>query len=418
MYPVDEPFAKSIEPQPELTEMNINIAPLRLPRDLQSTHEEFERHLQAQRVMLHVPDSYLSDSATWSGLPEVVCIQRLIALASNSSELTVSWGQNVGREVLRAPSIFPLLAVLVCLEDVAHTGADGTAFDVAPARKEIYESRLQADLFSDIQILLCADNRGHGRPRSLYSSRSGGIIERDEFESIIDLLLSTHKGYGINDSKAIFFIKSVATIVAELFENTEIHGRLGADGKPIPKNGLRGLIFKRVKVLRSGAWRKLSAQLEPSPGPGGAREPHKEIDALEISVFDAGIGFYSAYTHNELVAAVTVSEEWDVVHKCMERHYDKTMADGRPSHRAMGLYEVLRALQQVSGLLEIRSGRIYGFRTFVPGELKFQLEGSESQARPNMPKPVLLDRNRQFVTVPTMHEKLAGSSVRVVIPLL
>jgi hypothetical protein len=389
---------------------------LSLPVDLQGDQTSFLAYLAADDINIDVGDGYLARGGNWTGVPEVICIQRLITLVAGRSNVHVYWEKNAAQAVFGSPCIFPLLTVLLCLDNVVHLPAEEQfVLDVAAARKAIYEYRLKADLFSDIQILLCADNRGRGRPRSLYSS--AGLIPRDEFETIIDVLLSTHTGYGIGDSKAIFFIKAVGTIVAELFENTELHGRVGLDGKLIKENGVRGLIFKRVKIHKNGDWRKLNdnddvAIAKPS------RERKISMDALEISVFDAGVGFYSSYTRQPLDEEVLVNDEWDVVHKCLERHYDNRARDSGLSHRAMGLYEVLRALQLVTGVLEVRSGRTYGYRSFVQGEMRFQIEPLSSLSRPNMPKPVLLDHDRQFVTAPSTQERLIGASIRVLIPLL
>jgi hypothetical protein len=83
----------------------------------------------------------------------------------------------------------------------------------------------------------------------------------------------------------------------------------------------------------------------------------------------------------------------------------------------MGLYEVLRALQLLRGAIEVRTGRIFGYRTFMEGDLKFKMEPATSLTRPGMPKPQLLDVERRIVTVPTRHELLVGSSIRVIVPL-
>lgn len=389
---------------------------LRLPLDLQANHYDIKNYIVGGAVTIEVPDEYLLNNASSWELSEVICIQRLIALANFAMEVNVIWDEEPIRQVLRSPSIFPLLAVLLCIDSATHFSGGGVKLEVAKSRKEIYEYLLQADLFSDVQILLCADNRGHGRPKALYQSKTGSLISREDFESVVDTLLSTHTGYGIGSSKAIFFIQAIATIVAELFENTEIHGRLGLDKKPIAKNGLRGIVFKRIKILHQE--NVLPDQSQQEVTQVHRKKEVREADALEISVFDSGVGFYSSYTRKELTATVSVSEEWDVVHKCLERHYDDGDPNFRPSHRAMGLYEVLRALKMVNGILEVRSGRTYGYRTFVPGEMQFQLESSASSRRPNMPKPVLLDHTRKYVTVPTAHEYVVGSSIRVIIPLL
>lgn len=386
-----------------------------LPTSLQTDQYQANDYFSQDDIVIDVPNTYLTENKDTLALSEVIYIQRLITLATHASSLKVVWGDEVARQATRSPSIFPLLAVLFCLDSTTHVLSNGQELEVNSAIKEIYNYKLRADLFSDVQILLCADNRGYGRPPALYTSLSGGLISREDFESIIDTLLSTHTGYGVANSKALFFIQAIATIVAELFENTEIHGRLGLDNRPVSKNGLRGIVFKRIKVKHNGEWKHENS--ERTSGAAPSRRDIVESDALEISVFDAGVGFYSSYTRNKLVAEVPLQQEWEVVHKCLERHYDDESPDFRPAHRAMGLYEVLRALKMVNGILEVRSGRTFGYRTFLPGELVFQLEANTSIKRPSMPKPVLLDWERKYVTKPSEHEPVVGSSLRVVVPL-
>ena len=396
--------------------MAAEIKNLQLPYDIQVDQNSFTSYLNFDRVVFSISDAFLTDPGSWANLPEVVCIQRLLTLSRAIAEIKVVWESRVATEVFRAPNLFPFLATLLCLDDVSHmANRTNTVLETAAARKKIYSYQFSAEWFTDVQILLCADNRGQGRPSSLYSGETGELIDRDSFENLVDLLLSTHKGYGAANSQALFFIKAIGTIVAELFENTELHGRLGLDGRQLTKSAIRGLFFKRVKITKAGEWKKFSP--ESGDSVTSRRDDSTELDALEISIFDSGIGYYSAYTRVGLSEEVDLKTEWAVVHQCLQRHYDNSMDDARPSHRAMGLYEVLRALTLVRGMVEVRSGRVYGFRTFVPGELKFQLEPPDSTTRPNMPKPFLLDSVHKFVRKPTAHETLVGTSIRVLIPL-
>ncbi|PUA19731.1 hypothetical protein [Glaciimonas sp. PCH181] len=391
-----------------------------LPSGLQGDADGFNRFSDATAYQFEVSPNYLELNSEEQTFPEVVAIQRLISLARRAVPIIVLWHKKVTERVFESPSLFPLLAVLLCLDNASHKilGDTGTALeiDVEPSRQTLYKYRLTADLFSDIQILICADSRGHGRPKSLYSKKASGLIARDDFESLVDRLLASQTAPNVSASQALFFSQAIATIVAELFENTDNHGRLGLNQVPFETNGIRGLIFRRVKIEQVESL--TTANGDPTIGQAQVKKRLKsEVQALEISVFDSGVGFFSAYTRRAFSPETTLDDEWDVLHKCLERHYDGTDSATQASHRGMGLYEVLRALQSVHGVLEVRSGRAYGFRTFVKGEFKFQLEPAGSALRPGMPKPVLLDVTRRFVTVPSPHELLVGASVRVVIPL-
>lgn len=369
----------------------------------------------AQTITVEIPNSYLNLSEENWTMPEVVAIQRLLTIARGNIPVRVKWHKKLAERAFSSPNLFPLLAVVLCLDNAQHALIDEVGesheVDVQPSRMLIYKYRPKADMFSDTQILICADSRGHGRPKSLYSSRSNGLMAREDFESLVERLLAGQAATNVSSSHAVVFSQNIATIVAELFENTDIHGRIGLDGAPFKINGIRGLVFKRVKIVKKEA--RSTGGFQQSNQPPADQPAREVLDALEISVFDSGIGFYSSYTKRILTEETNLSEEWGIVHKCLERHYEKSV----PSHTGMGLYEVLRALIFLKGLIEVRSGRAYGYRTFEEGAPRYQLESRESLERPGMPKPVLLDMERKFVTVPYPNEPLVGASVRVLVPL-
>jgi hypothetical protein len=117
---------------------------------------------------------------------------------------------------------------------------------------------------------------------------------------------------------------------------------------------------------------------------------------------------------------VPVEVEYAIVLKCLGRHSENARAipDSRPGHRGMGLYEVLRALEAMQGMLEVRTGRIHGYRSFLEGELRLQLEPGTSETKPGMPKASLLDVDRKVASYPLPRELVRGSLVRVVVPLI
>jgi hypothetical protein len=82
----------------------------------------------------------------------------------------------------------------------------------------------------------------------------------------------------------------------------------------------------------------------------------RDVPCFEASIFDSGIGYFASYTRDPLQPQTDLKLEWQVLHNCLERHYFPQLADGRPGHRGMGLYEVLRALQVLKGRIEFRTG--------------------------------------------------------------
>ncbi len=397
---------------------------LRIPADLTSHADEFSTLLSATALIVHVPNDYVAALAANTSIPEVVAIQRLITLARSGVKMSVKWDSRIGTQVFAAPPLFPLLAVLLCLDCADHhlTEANGTIkeVNVQQIRKTIHNFRPLTDLFADSQILICSDSRGYGRPKSLYN-QDGTLLSRSDFEGLVERLLAAQIGLDVDTAQAVKFSQNVSTIIAELFENTEIHGKQDLRGIPFKYNGIRGILFKRIE---------LPLLTLPKPTQVSNHEYRSVVDerrrtppvALEISVFDSGAGFFGSYTRSQLSSDTPLLDEWKVVHKCLERHYDfdplslPPHHDTRLAHTGMGLYEVLRALQFLKGKFEVRSGRTYGFRTFLEGETQFLIEAATS-ARPGMPKPVLLDQGLKFVRFPTANELLVGSTVRVLVPL-
>jgi hypothetical protein len=377
----------------------------RLPLDLIVEGRGREVATARKGINITVPEAYGDEMTDDVARSEVLAIQRLLTL-SRHSPIRVAWAKNIASRVLASPTIFPLLAVLIVLENASHEieGLDEAQVVEAleTARRKLFKERLKTDLFADTQVVICADSRGRGSPPDLYGA-DGRMIAREDFEAIIEELVTRQVAVNASTSLAVHWSSALATIVSELFENADTHGKSELSGLPIRENGVRGLVLKRTKVERAKV--KDNA---PLPAP---------IEAFELSIFDSGPGFYASYMGSPLELGVDLALEWKVIHACLERHYEPGLTDIRQGHRGMGLYEVLRALQLLRGAIEVRTGRIHGYRTFMQGEFKFKMEPATSTTRPGMPKPQLLDVERKYVAVPSKHELLVGSSVRVIVPL-
>lgn len=360
-------------------------------------------------VRLRISERDISSSDA-GPLSEVIAIQRVITLSRLHSEIIFEWDRLAAQLVFSSPAIFPFYSVLLCLENASHeildvaTGVveDGNSLANA-ARKNLLAYRLKIDSFMDCQILICADTLGRGAHPDLYT-RNGVLNDTEGMEALVEDLLIHHLATGTKQSATYKLREALGVIVSELFENTELHAKREIGGGLIEKNSLRGIIIKRVEK-----------RARARPLIGGVQDV--SLEYLEISIFDSGVGFYSSFTRELLDSSVSLEDEWNIMHHCLQRHHDKKISDARLEHRGMGLYEVLRALMSAKGLIEIRSGRTYAYRTFLEGDMRMQLESRDSEARPGMPKPVLLDASRKFVTVPTEHEQLIGAAVRVLFPL-
>ncbi|MEM5299905.1 hypothetical protein VSR82_37250 [Burkholderia sp. JPY481] len=219
----------------------------------------------------------------------MLAIQRLLTLCRHNAP-HVHWHHGIANLALKSPNIFPLLAVLIALENATHTidGLDEaqTAEAMEGARRTLFKGRLQADLFSDTQVVICADSRGRGTPPDLYG-RDGRLIQREDIEAIIQELVTLQAATDVSTSSAVHWSSALATIVSELFENADTHGKAELSGLPIRENGIRGLLLKRTKIER------------PKSKEAGERAD-KPIEAFELSVFDSGPSFYGSFTREPI----------------------------------------------------------------------------------------------------------------------
>lgn len=383
-------------------------------------------------VLVEVPDSYLRDERFELAGIEGLAIQRLITLAHDAASLKVLWHAASARRLLESPSLNPLAAVALCLVNAEHSLAadsDLPQDSFERARKKLLGHHLTADMFSERQVLICLDYERPSLPSDLYEASTNRLRPEADFESLVDDLVYSQHGAGFNAKNLSKLRMALAVILRELLENTDDHARSDIEGRVLKPNSIRGLVVKRILENRRLAARAAN-NLPPVP-------------CLEFTIFDSGIGYYNSYRRQllrgqargepvvvgdkqvdtirrfELGPDVPVETEYAIVLKCLERHSEnaRSIPDSRPGHRGMGLYEVLRALKMMQGMLEIRTGRIHGYRSFLEGELKIQLEPETSHTRPGMPKASLLDVDRKVTSYPSPRDIVRGTVVRIVVPL-
>lgn len=361
-------------------------------------------------VELEIPADYEQLSSSTGPAGEVFAIQRVLSLARKKIPITVQWPPDLLALMPTVASLHPLLAVVVCLQGASHKslgiGSDEVDDFLTRTRRQIFTYRLRGDFFTDSQILLCADARGHGRPLDLYDRSSNGLRSREDIETTVLNVFSPLLNSAEAAGQKFAMAGALAVIVAELFENTHLHGRLDLTKAPIGPDAMRGLTFRRINVTL------------PAHQKSGRLVPARNVPGLEVSIFDSGLGYYASYNQQLLDASTDLEEEWKVMHKCFSRHFDPGQVDHRQRQRGMGLYEVLRALQELKGSIEVRTGRLFAYRSFFEGELLPQMQPSSGPwARISFPKPVLLDAQNRLTRRPTVNDTVIGAAIRIVVPL-
>lgn len=361
-------------------------------------------------VELEIPADYEQLSLSAGSAGEVFAIQRLLSLARNKTPINIRWPSDLLALLPTVASLHPLLAVVASLQGASHKSLGLVAEEVddllTRARRQIFTYRLRGDFFTDSQVLLCVDARGHGRPLDLYDRSSNGLRSREDIETTVLKVLSPQLNSAETASQKFALAGALAVIVAELFENTHLHGRLDSVNTPVGPDAMRGLLFRRIKVTL------------PEHQKSGRLVAARDVPGLEVSIFDSGLGYFASYTRQSLDSSTDLVEEWRVMHKCFARHFHPEQVDHRQRQRGMGLYEVLRALQELKGSIEVRTGRLFAYRSFFEGELLPQMHPpSGPWTRINLPKPVLLDVQNRLTPRPTANDAVVGAAIRIVVPL-
>lgn len=390
------------------TQYRAEPKPIELPVGLMESNPSVARATAGDTLYLVVSSSYEVEMQAAIGQSEAIAIQRLLTLVRRKVHLEVQWDEEFSKRVLNGPTIYPLLAVLLLLSQCTHRTASGKAFpqpNFERCRRDVLQHRLVRDLFSDSDVLICSDASGHPLPVDLYMPGRSRLRPREDYETLILDALAAQVGSSVAKDDIYRNGAALGRIVAELFENTDVHGKFDLLGRPLPRDSFRGLIFKRVKIQVPVA----------RPAPNSSRE--RIVECFEASVFDSGVGYFSAYTKNSSTEVAPLEDEWKVLHNCLERHYHPELSDHRAGHRAMGLYEVLKAIQALKGRIEIRTGRLYAYRTFLDGELQAQMRPKASMAHIAWPVPRLLDVDKRYSARPTEMEPVIGASVRILVPL-
>jgi hypothetical protein len=125
---------------------------------------------------------------------------------------------------------------------------------------------------------------------------------------------------------------------------------------------------------------------------------------LELSVFDSGPGLASRWLSKPLTDDVTAVDELAACFSCLRKH--KTTSGA--SNRGLGLYDVMRTLDELHAFTRLRTGRLALFRNFVASPL---------QADEQSNGPTLFDWHSAS-TVPTKLPQSTGTLFTMVIPLV
>jgi hypothetical protein len=215
-------------------------------------------------------------------------------------------------------------------------------------------------------------------------SRAGAYTKRN-------ISIATRRGLGV--------------LLYELIKNTNDWGRTDLGNAPL-RPSLRGILFTRFNMLISGALASAggNAQLESFVNHMGNQSKDGYVRFLELSIFDSGPGLAARWLNRVMNADVPLSDELEACFACLSKHRTTSGA----STRGLGLYDVMKTLQDLRAYVRLRTGRLALCRNFVDAPLQHseQING-----------PELYDWTNES-SVPTSMAPTEGTLFSIVIPLV
>lgn len=282
---------------------------------------------------------------TWAATQETARISSY-AIGAEDAQLDTLTGHLPG-----------LCATLVCdrAEDLSGGDITGPLKELALERLRGLQGPTPQRWSRGAQLeVLCADHLGWSTPQTLYATEETPprLLSRTEFDRIAELLMErTLADHPAADDQQLKI--GLADALYELFRNTDLYARSDDRGNQVGKS-IRGIHARRQSISRSGLAKMVEASRPLADYcdrlfPRGER---RDIQLLEVSVFDAGPG-YAAHWLGRPLAAIQPDEELAAIRTCFEKHATRR----NHSTAGMGLCTVVDILRRRSGFLRLRTGR-------------------------------------------------------------
>jgi len=203
--------------------------------------------------------------------------------------------------------------------------------------------------------------------RPFFTARNARAVKRKEGMFLVLSALSDYLAK--SDAEAIpqSFINACAVFASELIKNTQEHATSDHRNQPYLEH-TEGLICSWQQMPEESyredfeGHRRLSEfwdREHVSVRDGKA----KALRCLQLSFFDTGPGFASRAT-GKPVDDLSTTDERKALFDCLQKNASTKCEPGSGN----GLPDVLEALREIGGLMNIRSGRLHVFNAFTPGE--------------------------------------------------
>jgi glycerol-3-phosphate cytidylyltransferase-like family protein len=215
---------------------------------------------------------------------------------------------------------------------------------------------------------LCLHGNEYEFPHALYNepTRSTGLINRENFNSLVNSALSANNDFNEFVEKKENLKPLLASLLYELFENTDEHGYEKVGSSESYKKNLRALSIKshtydlastNLDVIRTNNPR-FNSYLDFCTDQFIKRD-RKVMRFLEFAVIDCGAGMAQRITGVPLTH-IDINEEYKRTAEC----FKKGVTSKSSTSRGIGLDEVWNALTNLNGFIRLRTGRTSLFQTF------------------------------------------------------
>ncbi|MBO0902680.1 hypothetical protein [Jiella sonneratiae] len=240
---------------------------------------------------------------------------------------------------------------------VSKREQDGTVFELALSRLDaLHDTLPQRDRGMRVNVV-CADHLGRKSPRAFYRGGNEGHapVTLAEFKPTVDRILeltvpSVYSEWLSTEQRDV-----VTDLLYEAFRNTHEHARADLQGRELPIS-FRGIVvchhsFPRDNLARAAAGSKpLSGFLERLTPP---MEGNRQIQLLELSVFDCGIG-YASHLRRRPLDELAPDDELAAVNECFKKNVSSKSLAGT----GQGLALIDDLLRDHNGFLRLRTGRL------------------------------------------------------------
>lgn len=360
---------------------------------------------------LRLPKKPIKSAALGGDAALIQCILTWARTNPNGSVITpleLGNGDDEARSLKhlasRSYSFIAMLAASDVLAADQSTSIRTRTNRACSGRVDAMAEGLQGAAFGHRTFLSCVDHSTKGNIPAFYFS-DGTLRNRNEFADLAEeLLLSRAAGF-TKRNIATRTREGLGLILYELFKNTHDWGRTDLSHAPL-RPSLRGMLFTRLNMLTSGATSSAggNSRLESFVKHMGEKSHDEYVRFLEFSIFDSGPGLAARWLSQPIDSNVSMRQELEACFECLSKH--KTTSGA--STRGLGLFDVMKTLNELDAYVRLRTGRLSLCRSFVdaPLDAEEQIKG-----------PELYDWKTES-TEPTLMPKTEGTLFSIIIPLV